>query len=103
MIKYVELDGYDNYGESAPFSHIYQFMQRGDNERSTILVHAYECDTEVFKGYLFHNSKTYKSIPLTDHERTKIEGATGKLSEVPFHKFIEGTSIKEFFADYTEL
>lgn len=103
MIKYVEIDGYDNFGEVAPFSHFYQFMQKDVGERRTILVHAYECDTKVFKGYLFHNSKTYKSVPLNDHEKSKIEGTTGKLTEVPFHKFSDGTSIKDFFADYIEL
>ena len=53
MIKYVNIKGYINRGEIYPFSHYYQFIQNNDDTPIIILVHAYECETKVFKGYLF--------------------------------------------------
>jgi hypothetical protein len=101
MIKYVEIDGYKNYGEVHPFSHLYQFVQDNTECPMIILVHAYDPPEKVFKGYLFNSDKTYQNIPLTSEESEKIEYATGKLEEVDFMDFFKDSSFEEQFKDYT--
>lgn len=99
MIKYGEIEGYANVGGIKAFSHVYQFIEKESKIPKVILVHAYECDTEVFKGYLAHNTKTFQNVDLKEEERDKIEGYCGKLTQVGFDKFIENT---EFAKDHTE-
>jgi hypothetical protein len=100
MIKYVDLEGYTNYGELVPFSHFYQFRQLNEDIPMIILVHAYECETKVFKGFLFNISKIYQIVPLTKDEKSKIESATGSLTEVGFPDFIKDTIFEEGYSGY---
>jgi hypothetical protein len=100
MIKYVKIPGYTNLGEIQTFSHLYQFMENGKETPMTILVHAYECDTKIFKGYVFNKTGIYKSVPLTNDELSKIEQATGKAKQVDFKDFITGTIVEEFYKDF---
>lgn len=100
MIKYVDIEGYNNRGEIMPYSHVYQFLQTGTEKPLTIIVHAYECDTKAFKGYLFCASKTYQCVPLTVREKEEIEGVAGKLVEVTFEDLIKDTLFAESYSGY---
>jgi hypothetical protein len=100
MIKYASIDGYKNLGEIELFSHLYQFMEKGKETPMTILIHAYECETKFFKGYVFNNTKTYKSIPLTELEIKEIEKYTGTGQQVDFLKFIIGTIVEDYYKDF---
>jgi hypothetical protein len=102
MIKYADVKGYKNLGEIQLFSHLYQFIELDNDTPMIILVHAYECDTQIFKGYVFNNTNTYKSIPLTNEELISIETYTGKANQINFDKFIIGTIIEEACKDYKE-
>lgn len=103
MIKYTNIKGYSNRGEIYPFAHYYQFMQEGVETPMIILVHAYECETKVFKGYLFNKTKTFKSAPMTDEEIKAIEQATGKLTQVDFDEIIRGAEFEETYTDYSKM
>ena len=100
MIKYVDIDGYKNLGEVQLFSHLYQFIETEKDTPMTILVHAYECDTKIFKGYVFDKTKTYKSVRLTEGELETIEGATGKAEQTDFPEFIKGTIAEEYYKEF---
>ena len=103
MIKYVNIKGYINRGEIYPFSHYYQFIQNNDDAPIIILVHAYECETKVFKGYLFTNNKTFKSVPMVDEEIKEIEFATGKLTQVDFDEIIKESEFEENYSDFSKI
>ncbi len=103
MVKYVDIPGYANCGETQMFSHLYQFMEKSKETPMTILVHAYECDTTIFKGYVFLKTSTYKNVPLTDDELKAIEFATGKAKQLNFPEFIIGTVCEDDFKDFKEL
>ena len=77
-------------------------MSEGKEIPITILVHAYECDTKIFKGYVFSKTSTYKSVPLTEEEISEIECATGKSEQVDFQEFIKGTILEEVYKDFKE-
>ena len=100
MIKYVDISGYTNLGEVQMFSHLYQFMEKDKEIPMTILVHAYECGTKIFKGYVFNKTATYKSVPLTEEELSKIEWATGKVEQLDFKDFIVGTIAEDCYKDF---
>jgi hypothetical protein len=100
MIKYVDISGYKNLGETQPFSHLYQFMEIGKETPATIIVHAYECDTKIFKGYVFNKTKTYKSVQLTEDELRAIEQATSKAEQIDFPEFIKGTIAEEYYKEF---
>ena len=123
MIKYANIEGYNNLGEIQMFSHLYQFRERDKATPMIILIHAYECDTKVFKGYIFNSSQTYENIPLTDTEINQIEVYTGriltedfslgrntekvegvcvydKLQQIDFKKFIVGTILEDLYEDF---
>lgn len=103
MIKYVNINGYSNRGEIYPFSHYYQFIQNNADTPIIILVHAYECNAEVFKGYLFNNNKTFKSIPMTEDEIKEIEWVTGKLTQVEFDEVIKGSDFETAYNDFCKI
>lgn len=100
MIKYANIEGYNNLGEIQMFSHLYQFIERDKATPMIILIHAYECDTKVFKGYIFNSSQTYENIPLTDTEINQIEIYTGKLQQIDFKEFIVGTIAEASHKDF---
>ena len=100
MIKYVDIPQYSNLGEAQLFSHLYQFMEKDKYVPMTILVHAYECATKIFKGFVFKKTCTYKSVLLTEEEKTKIEGATGEAEQVDFLEFIKGTILEDCCKDF---
>jgi hypothetical protein len=102
MIKYAEIDGYENLGELQMFSHLYQFIEKDKETPMIILIHAYECDTKVFKGYVFNETQTYNSIPLNNNEIEEIEKYTGKLEQVQFIKFIMGTIVEDSCKGFKE-
>ena len=105
MIKYVDLPGYQNVGELALFSHLYEFIEPLEKEpRKLILVHAYEVyPAKVFKGYVLDETRTYESIPLTAEEKSKIEPATGDVTQVDFKELIKGTIAEEYYKEYGEM
>jgi hypothetical protein len=103
MIKYVDIPGYKNLGEAKMFSHLYQFIEDGKDTPMIILVHAYECDTKIFKGFAFLKTGTYKSVPLTEEEKLKIESATGEAEQINFLEFIKGTILEDSYKDFKEL
>lgn len=101
MIKYAEIKGYDNLGEIQMFSHLYQFMEKGKEIPMTILVHAYECDTQIFKGYLFNNTRSYESVPITEDELNEIQKYTGTAKQVDFKEIIVGTILEDDYKNFT--
>lgn len=102
MIKYIDINGYDNLGELAPFTHFYQFMQSDAEVPLTIIVHAYECDAVVFKGYLFNKTRSFEVVPLTEHEKSKLEDVVGNITEVTFSEFIKGTILEDEYLDVVD-
>ena len=101
MIKYADVEGYKNLGEVQMFSHLYQFMEADKEIPMTILVHAYECETIMFKGFVFNQTKIYKSVPLTEAEITEIEKYTGRGKQVDFQDFITDTILEEYYKGFT--
>jgi hypothetical protein len=102
VIKYAELNGYNNCGELGFCSHLYEFIQKDEETPIVILIHAFECPAEIFKGYVFNKTKSWKPVLLTDEERTKIEFYTGHITEVDFPKLVAGT-IADEYRDYTRV
>lgn len=100
MIKYATIEGYRNIGEIQMFSHLYQFVENIEEEPKVILIHAYECDTKVFKGFLYNNSKTFKNVELLKNEIKEIESCCGKLTQVDFNEVIKETEFAEFYKDF---
>jgi hypothetical protein len=100
MIKYAEIEGYINLGEVKIFSHVYQLIEKDKDTPMVILIHAYECSTKIFKGFIFNKNQTYESIPLTDAELSEIEKLTGKAEQVDFKQFVIGTILEDVFKDY---
>jgi len=103
MIKYADIKGYKNLGEIHLTAHIYQFVENDKYEPIIILVHSYEGPTEVFKGYLYNESKTFKSVDLTENEIDEIEKYTGKLEQVEFDAFINNTMFAEYYNEFRGL
>lgn len=103
MIKYADIKGYKNLGEIQLFSHLYQFIEIDKDTPMTILIHAYECDVKIFKGYVFNKTNTYKSISLTNEEITSIEPYVGKINQVNFNEFIVGTIIEDYYKNFKEI
>jgi len=100
MIKYAKIEKYKNIGEIKMFSHLYQFIEDVGNTPKIILIHAYECDTKVFKGFLYNKSKTFKSVNLLDNESAEIESCCGKLTQVGFDELIKETAFAETCAGF---
>ena len=100
MIKCSKIKGYKNLGEVQIFSHLYQFIEKDKDIPMVILVHAYEYDTQIFKGCLFSKTQTYKSVPLTEIETQEIEKWTGKVKQVNFNKFIIGTILEDNYKNF---
>ena len=102
MIKYCDLEGYNNCGEVQMFSHLYQFMEKSVKMPKTILLHAYDiCPALVFKGCVFNEKKTWSSVPLTDDEKTKLEGYVGAIKEIDFNEFANKHTIKSLSTEIT--
>jgi hypothetical protein len=101
MIKYIKIPGY-HYANpvGGMFSHFYQFMEEDKETPMTILVHAYECPTVIFKGYVFVKQDTYQSVPITDEERKLIEQATGQLKQIDFNEFVKETFLDEDYGRF---
>lgn len=102
MIKYLNIENYKNIGEIGMFSHIYQFVEQNKESPMVILVNTYDGNNNIFKGYLFLESKTFSGVKLTEYEKNKIEEYTGELDEISFDKLINNTIYKEEFKDFTE-
>lgn len=101
MIKYCGLDGYNNCGEVQMFSHLYQFIEKDEEVPKIILLHAYDiCPALVFKGYVFDKKRTWTSIPLTEAEKSKIEGYVGTIQEVDFSEFTNKHDMLEPYRAY---
>lgn len=100
MLKYTEIEDYRNIGEIQIFSHVYQFIENVEENPKIILIHAYECDAKVFKGFLYNNSRTFKSVDLSENEIEKLEEYCGKLTEVDFDDLIKETEFAEFYKDF---
>lgn len=75
MIKYLDLNGYTNLGMIAP--HVYQFIEKDVQTPKVILVHAYECPAEAFKGFIFQGTKTFTFVPFETEELQKLEAYVG--------------------------
>jgi hypothetical protein len=101
MIKYLELEGYTNFGEVQMCSHVYQFRQKEVSCPIIILIYAY-AGSRIFKGLIFDKSKTYKTLQLTKTELTKIEEYTGKLKECDLEEFIKDTIVEEQLKNYVK-
>lgn len=104
MIKYTELEGYKNLGEVEIFSHVYQFIECKNGNRSPMimLINAFETN-KVFKGYLFMGKNTYSSVPLTEKEKETLEGVIGKVTEVNFMEFTKGTILEGGYDSFKEV
>lgn len=100
MIKYAEIEGYRNLGEIQLFSHVYQFIENVEENPKIILIHAYECDTKVFKGFLYNKSGTFKSVELLENEIKKLENYCGKVTQVDFDKIIKETEFADLYKNF---
>jgi len=103
MIKYANLEGYKNLGEIKMFSHLYQFIEVDKDRPMVILIHAYEDDTKIFKGYLYNLTLTYNSIPITDKELNILEAYIGKATQVELPDFIKGTILENQFKAFNQI
>lgn len=103
MIKYIDIPGFTNFQEVIMLSHLYQSMEKNKETPMTILVHAYECDTKIFKGYVFSKTKTYENVSLTNDELKAIERAIGKAEQVSFIEVIKDSIAEEAYKDFTEI
>jgi hypothetical protein len=101
MIKYAKIDGYNNLGEIQMFSHLYQFIENDKETPMIILIHAYEEDVKIFKGYVFNYTKTYKSVPINEAELNVIEQYVGKAKQIDFNEFIIGTIAEDYYEEFT--
>ena len=102
MIKYAERKDYKNVGEIQMFSHVYQFFENVEENPKIILIHAYDCDTKVFKGFLYDKSKTFINVDLLENETKKIEGYCGRVTQVGFDEFIKETQFADLYKDIKE-
>ena len=103
MIKYAEIEGYRNLGEIQMFSHVYHFMENVEENPKIILIHAYEGDTKVFKGFLYNNSGTFKSVELLENETKKIENYCWKVTQVDFDEIIKETEFADLYKDFKKM
>lgn len=103
MIKYLELPGYSNRGEVISFSHFYQFMQKDVKPPITIILNAYEGDAKAFKGYLFHEKKTFQSIPLTLEEKQTLEPYVGAIAQVDLDVLVFGSIFESEINGYQKV
>lgn len=102
MIKYAEIDGYQNRGDVGNFSHVYQFAERFATVRRIILVHAYEGRASVFKGYAYDKTKEFINDRLSAHEREVIEQHCGKFEQVGFDEFAKRTPLSSWYEEFKE-
>jgi len=103
LIKYAKINGYQNLGETGLVTHYYQFIEVNKDIRRIILIHTYEQPTQVFKGYLYEKSRTYKIDKLNDNERATIEMYCGKVTEVSFNDLIKDGILEDYYSGYTEI
>ena len=103
MIKYAEIEGYRNLGEIQMFSHVYQFIENVEENPKIILIHAYVGETKVFKGFLYDNSKTFKSVKLLDNEIEEIEKYCGDATQIDFDEIIKETEFADLYKDFKKM
>ena len=103
MIKYAEIEGYRNLGEIQMFSHVYQFIENVEENPKIILIHAYVGETKVFKGFLYDNSKTFKSVNLLDNEIEEIEKYCGDATQIDFDEIIKETEFADLYKDFKKM
>lgn len=102
MIKYLDIEGYSNLGERSMFSHVYQWTEKNSVNPKIILINAFELGRKpkAFKGYLYHETKTFTSVPIIDGELSEIENLVGKIKEVDFDMFIKNTIFEDAFKGF---
>ena len=103
MIKYATIEGYRNIGEIQIFSHVYQFVENVEENPKIILIHAYESETKVFKGFLYNNSGTFKSVDLLETEIKEIENYCGKLTQLDFDEVIKETEFADLYKNFKKM
>ena len=103
MIIYAEIEGYRNLGEIQMFSHVYQFIENVEENPKIILIHAYVGETKVFKGFLYDNSKTFKSVNLLDNEIEEIEKYCGDATQIDFDEIIKETEFADLYKDFKKM
>lgn len=103
MIKYAEIEGFANRGEISPFSHLYQFMEKGKEMPATILIHGYDlCPAKVFKGYVFNKTKTCFAVALTEEEKAVLQKWVGTIEQVSFSDFANSHEMLIPYRGYSE-
>lgn len=103
MIKYAKIEGYKNLGELGILSHLYSLIQVNKETPMIILIHAYEGNQQVFKGYVFNKTSTFKGVPLEAAEAAEIESIIGKFEQVEFLEFIKETLFEKEYSSFTEV
>lgn len=100
MIKYCNVEGYKNFGEVEP--HIYLWVKIDtmkntlENGNATFLaVNAYEEETLVFHGEIFHDDKQFKVLNFDKSILKEIKNILGKVKIVPLNEFKARKNWKE--------
>ncbi len=103
MIKYAELEGYQNLGELGMFSHLYRFYEKESDDPVMIFIHAYDvAPAQVFKGKVHAYERSYKNINLTDKEKEMLAKFAGDYEQVDFSKFASNHESLLFARDFKE-
>jgi hypothetical protein len=104
MVKYAKINGYKNLGECGMFTHLYQWMEEDKETPMIILLHAYECKPQMFKGYLFCKTEKYQDIPILNDEINELKTLLGEeIKQCSFKDFIKGTVLEECYKTFTSL
>jgi hypothetical protein len=91
LIKYININGYNNLGEVGLFSHLYEWIEKVDENPKVILINAYEGKPKVFKGYIYTKSNQYKSVPVETNELQEVINLVGEVEQKDFKEFIVST------------
>lgn len=102
MIKYMELEGYNNLGELGFMSHLYQLIS---DDGRIILIHAYDiAPAKLWHGIVLQKDKSYTNLDL-DKERdqiiSKIKYYVGDIKIIEDLKdFSKGTALEQDLEEF---
>ena len=101
MVKYSKIKGYITNGAIEIFSHLYQWVEEAKDNPIIILIHAYDGEPTIFKGYIYNKTKQYKPVDILDKELEDVEICVGKLKVLEFKEFIANTLLdSEFYHSF---
>jgi hypothetical protein len=102
MIKYMELEGYNNLRELGLMSHLYSLIS---NDGKIILIRAYDITpAKLWHGIILQEDKSYTNFNLgkeRDKIISKIKYYVGDIKIIEdLKEFSKDTVLEEYFKEY---